>query len=238
MVTKFKEEEILSMNNKVKKGIIALVSVTTLGVTLGPTAISASAYVQSETDSEKVENITLDEKKTISTYLTEDDKVFMNKLEGIYPYFQLDDNGALFLELDSNQLMSEYNFTSKEVVRLDNIIKDQNIGASYANKYLNENEMAIQPLVHVKNWKIYFEAYEVPMYLGSAISAGAPAVIASIASLGSVVPGIGNIIGLAAGVWAGTEILYHATQALVNKQGFYIGLTFNGVFPNPDIGTW
>lgn len=100
----------------------------------------------------------------------------------------------------------------------------------------DEGEPTLQPQVYVDDWKINFTTDEVRMYLGSAIQAGTPAIIAANASLGSTVPVIGTVIGAAAGLWAGSEILDYAAQVLANEQGFYIGITWNKEFPNPDIG--
>lgn len=182
----------------------------------------------------KIESVTTYENETIGSNLTEEDKNFLDKLEGVYPYFSLDDEGALSLDLEYSKLQSEHGFTEEDVEKLDSVISEQNLGVSY----VNEDETTVQPQVYVEDWKIYFTTDEVRMYLGSAIQAGAPAVIAAIASLGSTVPGIGTVIGAAAGLWAGGEILYYATQALTYEQGFYIGITWNGAFPNPDIGNW
>ncbi len=220
------------MKNRTRKVIIGLVSASMLGVTLGAPPVTASAHAQTDVDQEKVEDVTSYNGETIGSYLTEEDKIFLDKLEDVYPYFSLDDEGALSLELEYSKLQSDYGFTEEEIEKLDSAILEQNLGISY----VNQDETTVQPQVYVEDWKIYFTTDEVRMYLGSAIQAGAPAVIASIASLGSTVPGIGTVIGAAAGLWAGSEILYHATQALANEQGFYIGITWNGAFPNPDIG--
>jgi len=104
--------------------------------------------------------------------------MFLDKLEDVCPYFSLDDEGALSLELEYSKLQSDYGFTEEEIEKLDSAILEQNLGISY----VNQDETTVQPQVYVEDWKIYFTTDEVRMYLGSAIQAGAPAVIASIAS--------------------------------------------------------
>ncbi|QTJ33387.1 hypothetical protein [Dolosigranulum pigrum] len=76
------------------------------------------------------------------------------------------------------------------------------------------------------------------MYLSAAIQAGATAVIAAVTSLGSVVPGIGNLIATFTSVVSAGTIIYVATQALANGQGMVMGVDWNGSFPNPVVDTW
>lgn len=59
------------MNSRLRKGIIVLVSATTLGVTLGTTAVSASAYSKTE----KVEATSTKETSMINSYLAEEELV-------------------------------------------------------------------------------------------------------------------------------------------------------------------
>ena len=47
-----------------------------------------------------------------------------------------------------------------------------------------------------------------------------------------------SLIGAAIGLFGGGTIVYWVLQAAANKQGLYIGIDWNGAFPNPAIGTW
>lgn len=224
------------MQKNLKKLLVSGAALLTVGLPLSSTftSVQASEEVDTSTNDSASYETATENVTTIDSYLTDEDTVFLNKLETIFPYFDLNETGQLLLNIDTETLISEFNFSVEEVHRLNNIITSQN---NEVTSFANE-EPIITPRVVVEDWKIYFTAEEVPLYLGAAIQSGAPAVIATLSTLGSTVPGIGTIIGAAAGIWGGSQIIYHGTQALVNNQGFYIGVDWNGVFPNSAIGTW
>ena len=92
--------------------------------------------------------------------------------------------------------------------------------------------------IHVKNWKVYFTYNDVMATLFAAAQVGPAAITAALTALGSAYPGVGTVIGAAIGLFGGGTIVYWVLQAAANKQGFYIGIDWNGAFPNPAIGTW
>lgn len=49
---------------------------------------------------------------------------------------------------------------------------------------------------------------------------------------------VGTVIGFAIGLFSAGSIAYTVIQAATLGKGFYIGITWNGPYPNPDMGTW
>ncbi|MFV0504076.1 MAG: hypothetical protein ACK5LT_08950 [Lachnospirales bacterium] len=92
--------------------------------------------------------------------------------------------------------------------------------------------------MYVSDWKVYFEFYEVATTLYTAALAGPPAIMAALAGVASIAGPAGTIIGGAIGFFGAGPIIYAVTQAAVYGKGFYIGFDWNGVFPNPVMGSW
>ncbi len=185
----------------------------------------------------------------ISDYMTRDEVEFMKKLEPIYQYFEIND-GKLFLNVDENILVDEYDFTQSDLLRLEkmysfaeeNIISNNDVIESINNLSLtdgtNLNGTKITPMVHVSNWKIYFTYDDVMGSLFAAAQIGPAAIIAALSAVGSAVPGAGTVVGAVIGLIGASTIIYFVFQAAALEKGLYIGIDWNGPFPNPAIGLW
>lgn len=151
---------------------------------------------------------------------------FLLKLEQIFEYVELD-NDNLILNLTEKELIEKYNFNQDEVYKINELLV---ANKSFTTNQSNENY--IKPQVYVKDWKIHFSAIEVQDYFLAAAQIGPAAIVLALTALGSVVPGVGTVVGI---LGAGA-IAYTVTQALAQHRGMYIGITWNGIFPNPDMG--
>lgn len=175
----------------------------------------------------------------LSEQLSQEDKVFMEKLETIYSEFHLNENNELVLLKSASDLKSEYGLNNQDIEKISEMISFQKENSKIKQSSESQDNM-ISPMLHVSDWKVYFTNNDLKMYLSSAVQAGAPAVVAALAALGTTVatPGVGTVIGVAIGLYGASTIMYQVTQALANGQGWYLGVSWNGIFPNPDSGTW
>ena len=92
--------------------------------------------------------------------------------------------------------------------------------------------------LHVEDWKIYFDLGDVHAFLFAAAQVGPAAIMAALSALGSVYPGVGTVVGAIVGLFGGGTIIYWVFQAVALEKGLYIGVDWNGPFPNPAIGLW
>lgn len=178
----------------------------------------------------------------ISDYLSEEDLNFFKEMEKIYPYFDFDSEGNLILTKSIDELKDKYGFDEAFVSRLDTVLNSRlskQISRSISETSIENNGLNPElRRIHVKNWKVYFTYNDVMATLFAAAQVGPAAITAALTALGSAYPGVGTVIGAAIGLFGGGTIVYWVLQAAANKQGFYIGIDWNGSFPNPAIGTW
>lgn len=163
-------------------------------------------------------------------------------MEKIYPYFDFDSEGNLILTKSIDELKDKYGFDEAFVSRLDTVLNSRlskQISRSISETSIENNGLNPElRRIHVKNWKVYFTYNDVMATLFAAAQVGPAAITAALTALGSAYPGVGTVIGAAIGLFGGGTIVYWVLQAAANKQGFYIGIDWNGSFPNPVIGTW
>lgn len=180
----------------------------------------------------------------ISDYLTQDDLQFIKNMEQIYPYFELGDQGQLNLTEPISSLKSKYNLDDSFISRLQEVLDANLLRADLLNNIhvvepqtLSINR-EIKPLLHVNDWKIYFTYDEVVGTLLSAAQVGPAAIVAALTAMGTIYPGVGNVVGLLVGLIGGGAIAYEVFQAVANRKGLYIGINWNGIFPNPVVEVW
>lgn len=163
----------------------------------------------------------------INEKLSQEDKDFMKKLSTIYSMLELNKNNHLILNVSDSELKEDYDFSVQEIEKVHATIAFQiQNTATQITDTTQVNDGIVSPMLHVSDWKVYFTNYDVRMYFSSAIQAGAPAVVATLAALGSTVatPGVGTVLGVVVGLFSAGAITYQVTQAMVNDQGFYIGV--------------
>ena len=220
------------MTRFIKKTLISILTI----------CISFSVLGFKTTYAKKVRQVnkTADRYIRISDYLTSDDLIFIKGMEKIYKYFSFDRNGRLVLTKDLKELKQSYDLSDEFILRLSNLLNfnlpKYNI-ENPKNKLIKIGNLKT-PKLHVSDWKIYLTNDEVKLTLLSAAQAGPAAMTAALTALGSAYPGVGNIIGMIIGLVGGATIAYNVLQAVANNQGLYIGINWNGIFPNPVVGTW
>lgn len=168
---------------------------------------------------------------TISDYVTPEGQAFLDKVESIFPYFTLDENNKLAISLSEEDLTSTYGFTSSDLVQLNDLL-------AFQSNAVDRGSNIPQTRLHVSDWKIYFDNADVHAFLLAAAQAGPAAIMAALSALGSVYPGVGTVVGAIVGLFGGATIIYWVFQAVALNKGLYIGIDWNGVFPNPAIGLW
>lgn len=184
---------------------------------------------------------------TIGQYLDDDDNAFLEKLETIYSAFTIS-NGLLTISLTPDELANNYGFSSDDIRRIQELItfqhnavqmNDNTFVGGYNNFYNNGRfSGGSAPRIYVEDWKVYFDAGEVVDYLLAAAEIGPAAMIAALSALGTAYPGVGTVIGAVIGLYGASTIIYYVFQAVSLGQGLYIGIDWNGPYPNPAIGTW
>ncbi|MEK3978887.1 hypothetical protein MKY37_07270 [Psychrobacillus sp. FSL K6-2836] len=149
----------------------------------------------------------------------------------------------ILLNDDVNYLMDSYNVDG-EFLKLLNAIMDDANAKGLTKGLVNDDFVSIPTpgessvitkelsgdttvnlMATVKDWKVYFSLDEVEMYFFAAAATGPVATTISL---------VLTIIGTATLV----NLCYLITQAVVQKKGIYIGISWNGAFPNYAQGTW
>lgn len=187
--------------------------------------LSVPAFAAERTTSENPQVV------TISDYVTPEGQAFMDKVDSVLPYFTLDENNKLSISLSEKELISTYGFTSSDLKQLQDLL-------TFQSNAVDRGSNMVQTRIHVSDWKIYFNNADVHAFLLSAAQIGPAAIMAALSALGSVYPGVGNVVGLIVGLFGGATIIYWVFQAVTLEKGLYIGIDWNGPFPNPAIGLW
>lgn len=210
------------------KRIIASVLATLMFLIVLPTKVNASTQPITTYSSGNVIQM--------SDYLTKDDLEFMKKLQSIYPYFAIDNNGKLYLTVEINELQSKFQLDEQFIQKLNDILQSP-ISNNNLHSYSSGSNLGLRR-VFVKNWKIYFSYEEVESLFVAAANAGPAAMTATFAAIGIMYPVFGSVVGTIVGIVGGGTLCYHVLQAAARRQGLYVGVDWNGPFPIPTLGNW
>ena len=213
--------------NMFKKIITAVLATLMLLIVL-PTKVNASTQPITTYSSGNVIQM--------SDYLTKDDLEFMKKLQSIYPYFAIDNNGKLYLTVEINELQSKFQLDEQFIQKLNDILQSP-ISNNNLHSYSSGSNLGLRR-VFVKNWKIYFSYEEVESLFVAAANAGPAAMTATFAAIGIMYPVFGSVVGTIVGIVGGGTLCYHVLQAAARRQGLYVGVDWNGPFPIPTLGNW
>ncbi|MCL6446128.1 MAG: hypothetical protein K6T83_22235 [Alicyclobacillus sp.] len=156
---------------------------------------------------------------------------------GLIKEFTLGSNGRLTLKEPLSLIQQKYHLDSAQMSNLEYILNESQ---EYAN--ISPSVGRISPQLFYKNGIIYFTHSEVVATLFAAASLGPEAVVATLETLGTLTGGpIGTAIVAilsAIGAPALSQFTYYIIQAYYNDEGVYIGISWNGIFPNIVTGTW
>ena len=218
------------------RGIVATLTLATVSGITSPTIM---AYAE---NTGKIENSYTIEDGNIHLNL-DDEKmnVFVELMNaGVFGEFKL--NGKT-LELKSSleTIKGKYNLNNKEVEALKTIQTQAKAIENMDIKNIDLNKNTDSRL-HVSNWKVYFTNHDVNKFLFAAASIGPAALMAAIVSLSSMVAGpVGTVISAVLSVLGAaslSRLCYLVIQANTLGKGVYIGVTWNGPFPNYTDGLW
>ena len=210
------------------KKIITSVLATLMLLIVLPTKVNASTQPITTYSSGNVIQM--------SDYLTKDDLEFMKKLQSIYPYFAIDNNGKLYLTVEINELQSKFQLDEQFIQKLNDILQSP-MSNNNLHSYSSGSNLGLRR-VFVKNWKIYFSYEEVESLFVAAANAGPAAMTATFAAIGIMYPVFGSVVGTIVGIVGGGTLCYHVLQAAARRQGLYVGVDWNGPFPIPTLGNW
>lgn len=171
---------------------------------------------------------------TLSDYMSEEAIAFMSKLSTVYDVFDLDEYGKLTTNISMVEIKARAGFTDDEMIMFENMMLFNEDNPATSGGEQNPNTR-----IKVKNWKLYFTYDEVMMYFHAAAMLGSAAITAAISALASTVsPGVGTVLGVIAGYIVSADLAYLVLRAAAQQKGIYIGITWDGIFPVYDQGTW
>jgi hypothetical protein len=213
-----------------KKILVSTLSIGLIAPVMLTPAVSVNAAASSL---EQEANITED----VTVSFNNQQKEFLEKLSLVYSFFYFDDNNKLHLDLTNNELKDSYAFTESDLEIMDTILSAPSMSTN-----VNSGETNIRPMLSVSSGKIWFTYNDIIGTLSSAAMIGPAAVYAAIVGMGAISLGpVGASIAAAVGLLGLDDLAgftYNITQAVVNKQGVYLGVEMNGVFPNIVSGTY
>lgn len=193
-------------------------------------SFSASAYAASPSDEPTL--------VVTSSGLSENDKIFMKKMLSVLDGYVTQDGEITFTY--SNADLLSLGFTSTDIATLDTINSSVCGVISDTPSDVTSNMPA--PLIFVEDWIVYFEPGEVVDFLLAAATIGPEALYAAFVGVGTLVGGpVGSAITAIAGLLGLASfgsLCYLIMQAVANGQGIYVGVKFNGAFPNLVSGYW
>lgn len=157
---------------------------------------------------------------------------------GLIKEFALDQQNHLELKHPIDTLQKRYNLTPEE----SNIVSKMITTNKNTLSPVGVQKGDVRPEVFVSNWKVYFTYDDVNALLFAAASIGPAALAAELELIGTMMGGVVgttiatilNILGAASLI----NLAYLIVQAEYRHQGIYIGIAWNGPFPNITQGTW
>ncbi|WP_206921972.1 hypothetical protein [Alicyclobacillus suci] len=219
-----------------KKTALGVVSGLTIAMVTG-----APVFAATQTSQATILVSTTTSSSTQSFVPSQAAQDFLGKMisSGLINEFSFDQNGKLTLNDSISDLASKYNLNSSDVANLQAII---NAAQSYGSESTSSSKTGIQPQLSYSGGTVYFSHDDVDAYLFAAASVGPAALMAALDALATLTGGpVGAGLSLILDVLGASSLAgftYMCVQAEYNGQGVYIGLTWNGVFPNISYGFW
>lgn len=163
-----------------------------------------------------------------------EDRIFFEKMSLVFDGYTTTETGEIIFTY-SNTNLTKLGFNENEVARL-NALNETICGVVLTG------DSSVTTRIHVEGGKVWFTYDDVMAFLFAAASVGPSAMYAALVALGSVSLGpagtaITAIVGII-GAPSLASFCYQVIQAVANKQGVYIGIEMNGIFPNIVSGTW
>ncbi|ANY66499.1 hypothetical protein BBD42_08535 [Paenibacillus sp. BIHB 4019] len=244
----------------------SLILITTSAMILAaiPNAASAAETTKSaDTTMNSEKSLSTALIKNGNYFLTLDQKTkgFLQTMTGSGVLHEISsgpDGQMILLNEDESYLKLKYDLNDEFVLLLKNIIADannkgvlqggqaqQNVRVSLPQgpSINNQAPNVVSPQIFLQDSKIYFTQEDIDLYLFVAAGIGPEALAAALSAVAFLFGGpVGSVITLALtliGIGTLTNLCYLIIQAKVNnKNGVYIGLNWDGFFPNYSQGTW
>jgi hypothetical protein len=159
---------------------------------------------------------------------------------GLIREFYFNKNGKLALKDSLANIKIKYSLD-------DAYIKQLNALLAFAQKRTPVNMSSqikgtVSPDVYASNWKVYFTNSDVNAFLFASAEIGPAALDAALDGIATMMGGpVGTVIGLVLdviGAASMANLCYLIVQAEYNGEGVYIGIDWNGPFPNYTQGLW
>lgn len=231
------------MKRGVRVSISLITVVSLLILTLSSTFASTAGVINSVEQMPAKGNyyITLDQKS--EEYL----KTLTSS--GVMSEVSTDTNGIMLLKQSDEYLKSKYNLDTEFIRIFKASINDLNTRKKNHVIYQQNSNIAtsssagnVTPFIEVKDWKLYFTQSEVAAFFSAAATAGPAALMIALDAVmtmiggpaGTVLSVILDIVGAA----SITNLCYLILQSAYTGKGVYIGIDWNGPFPNYTQGLW
>ena len=156
---------------------------------------------------------------------------FLSKLSTVFDEFSLNDTGVLILNSSMDTIQKKAGFSDSEMIMFENLLQ-------FNKSHPAGQEDIPMTRIQVEGWKIKFTQADVQTFLAGAAAVGPAAIIAALSGLGSVVPGIGNVLGGILGVVSAVDLCVLVSRAILQNKGIYIGIEWNGPIPHYTQGLW
>lgn len=127
----------------------------------------------------------------------------------VLKYFVLEDN-YLCLSEPIEQIAQKENLTNHEIIIISEIIEKQH--QDYDNR-------DVQTRVHIYENYLCITYLDLVDFFGVAGGVTAGGVMAFLTAIGSVMPGVGNIIGSVLGLFGGAYLASKVAEAILEKKG-------------------
>jgi len=219
--------------------VVLVFTVTALGfmVAKGAFTTQASSSVTNTLQSRTLSSgLTLNESS-----LTQQALGFMHKLQAgdLLNQFTFE-NGNLGLKLPLSDLETKYQFSATDVHYMAQMLAFAQHARTEIDRTTGKSN--INPNISIRSWVIYFTNSDVIAFLYLAAYAGPAALAAALSFVASIFGGpIGTVVGVILAAIGGltlSNICYTVIQALQTRKGVYIGISWNGWWPNIIFGIW
>ncbi|MBU3158090.1 hypothetical protein LL037_25490 (plasmid) [Clostridium estertheticum] len=218
-------------NKKKFKSISMLLSAFIIAAPMVPTIASAKGI-----SGTPVKSISI---SSVQKFAPSDNAIkFTQKMfdSGLIKEFSVDTKGNLVLNNTYDNLKSKYNLDSSSIQILKSMIANGQKGKVSTSTIFDTSAIS------VSNGNVKFTNSDVNAFLFAAAEIGPSAVFAALDAMATVTGGpvatiVVSVLAVI-GLPSLKSLTYSIIQAEANNQGVYIGVSWNGVFPNIVSGTW
>ncbi|WDV46610.1 hypothetical protein PV797_02675 [Clostridiaceae bacterium M8S5] len=166
---------------------------------------------------------------------------FLKAYQRILGEFEFDKTGKLVLKLSLSEIKEKYEFTDGQISKLKEVMQFADSMGPVSQKDEPHNKNDIFCRIHFEGSKVYFTNEDIVTFLLAAAEIGPAAIYAALVGLGSTLGPVGTGIVAVVGILGMPSLAtftYQVIQAHYAGKGVYIGVEWNGFFPNIVSGVW